>query len=108
MRLIDIDAVRLPKGFFEKVDNVPKFYEWLNEQPIVNAVEVVRCKECKHFPVGREEEGEYGWVTWPRDEYGFIDKVCPYYCEDNYYSKMPSKNGFCHEGEKKRWKFKMQ
>lgn len=29
MRLIDTDEVRLQKGFFEKVTNVPKFYEWL-------------------------------------------------------------------------------
>lgn len=49
MRLIDADAIRLKKGFFEKVDNVPKFYEWLDEQPTVDAVRVVRCKECKHF-----------------------------------------------------------
>lgn len=74
----------------------------IDELPSIDAMEVVRCKDCKHFPVGREEEEEYGWVTWPRDEYGFIDKVCPYYCEDNYYSQMPPKNGFCHEGEKKR------
>lgn len=33
MRLIDADAIKLQKGFFEKVDNVPKFYEWLNSLP---------------------------------------------------------------------------
>lgn len=33
MRLIDADAIKLPKGFFEEVDNVPKFYEWLNTLP---------------------------------------------------------------------------
>lgn len=48
MRLIDADAVRLPKGFFEKVDNVPKFYEWLRKQPTIDAVEVIRCEYCKH------------------------------------------------------------
>ena len=35
MRLIDADAIKLPKGFFEKVNNVPKFYEWLDELPTV-------------------------------------------------------------------------
>lgn len=25
MRLIDADAIKIPKGFFEKVDNVPSF-----------------------------------------------------------------------------------
>ena len=37
MRLIDADTIKLEKGFFEKVDNVPKFYEWLGEQPTVDA-----------------------------------------------------------------------
>lgn len=35
MRPIDADAIKLSKGFFEEVDNVPKFYEWLNEQPTI-------------------------------------------------------------------------
>ena len=37
MRPIDADAIQLPKGFFENVDNVPKFYEWLNSLPTVPA-----------------------------------------------------------------------
>lgn len=40
-RLIDANAIKLEKGFFEKVDNVPKFYEWLDEQPTVDAVPAV-------------------------------------------------------------------
>ena len=36
MRLIDADAIRLPKGFFEEVNNVPKFYEWLRKQPTIS------------------------------------------------------------------------
>lgn len=48
MRLIDADKIKLPQGFFEKIDNVPKFYEWLDKQPTVDAVEVVRCKNCIH------------------------------------------------------------
>lgn len=34
-RLVDADAIRLPKGFFENVDNVPKFYEWMNGLPTI-------------------------------------------------------------------------
>ena len=34
-RLVDADVIKLPKGFFEKVDNVPKFYEWLNSLPTI-------------------------------------------------------------------------
>lgn len=49
MRLVDADGIKLPKGFFEKIDNVPKFYEWLGTLPTVDAVEVVRCKDCKYY-----------------------------------------------------------
>lgn len=38
MRLIDADVIKIPKGFFEKVDNVPKFYDWLDDQPTVDPV----------------------------------------------------------------------
>lgn len=38
MRPIDADAIKLPKGFFENVDNVPKFYEWLNTIPTIDTV----------------------------------------------------------------------
>ena len=49
MRPIDTDAIKLPEGFFEKVDNVPKFYDWLNSLPTIDAVPVVRCKDCKYY-----------------------------------------------------------
>ena len=39
MRLVDTDAIKLPKGFFESVDNVPKFYEWLNTLPTIEPVQ---------------------------------------------------------------------
>lgn len=41
-RLVDADSIKLPKGFFEKVDNVPKFYEWLNSLPTTVPAEVER------------------------------------------------------------------
>ena len=37
MRLIDADEIKLPHGYFEKVDNVPKFYDWLDTLPTVEA-----------------------------------------------------------------------
>lgn len=46
-RYIEVEKIRPYKGFFEKVDNVPKFYEWLETLPTADVVEVVRCKECK-------------------------------------------------------------
>lgn len=55
MSLIDTDRITLPEGFFEKVDNVPKFYEWLSNIPTADAVEVVRCKHCKYHDFGKPD-----------------------------------------------------
>jgi hypothetical protein len=73
MRLIDADEIKLLQGFFEKIDNVPKFYEWLDEQPTVDA-EPVRhgywinepdryfhwhCSECGYVISGPHREFNY-------------------------------------------------
>ena len=34
-RLIDADALTLPRGFFESVTNVPRFYDWLANAPTI-------------------------------------------------------------------------
>ena len=56
MRLIDADTITLPKGFFEKVDNVQKFYDWLNKQPTIKQ-EKLTDDEKRIFlaAMGREE-----------------------------------------------------
>lgn len=77
MRLIDANAIKLEKGFFERVDNVPKFYEWLGKQPIIDAVPVVRCRGCKKW--NRYKDGIKGLC-------GHSDHVMPtredFYCAD--------------------------
>ena len=46
MRLIDADA--LPKEIsWDKIENTA-FWETINEQPTIDAVPVIRCKDCKH------------------------------------------------------------
>jgi len=47
MRLIDADAVKLPKGYFENVTTVPRFYEWLDTLPTIDAVPVKHRKWLK-------------------------------------------------------------
>ena len=96
-RLIDADKIKLPQGFFEKVDNVPKFYEWLDEQPTVDAVPLedyksmertvykltkaiadaspVRCKDCIHRPQWKNRV-LYPPGYWGEDE-ADIDWTCP-------------------------------
>lgn len=41
MRLIDTDTIKLPKGFFENVTNVPLFYKWLDTLPTIDAIPIV-------------------------------------------------------------------
>lgn len=52
-RYIDAENIRLPKGFFEKVNNVPKFYEWLDEQPTADVAEV---KHGKWLVIDNDED----------------------------------------------------
>ena len=58
MRLIDADEIRLPHGFFEKVDNVPKFYEWLGTLPTVD----VDSLNAKHEDIGYEKGYRDGYA----------------------------------------------
>ena len=56
MRLVAIDAVKLPEGFFEKVDNVPKFYEWLNSLPTINVESLTYGEHLIFLSAMRREE----------------------------------------------------
>lgn len=75
-RLIDANSIKLEKGFFEKIDNVPKFYEWLGKQPTVDAVQVTRCRDCKYW-----SHNTQFCSKWSN---GFVAHRTPYdyYCAD--------------------------
>ena len=38
MRLVDIDNLTVPKGFFENIDNIPKLFDWLESQVIEDKI----------------------------------------------------------------------
>ena len=61
MRLIDADEARLQRGFFERVTNVPKFYEWLDSLPTVDAVPVKHGKW--------ETPQRHGAITYDKHAY---------------------------------------
>lgn len=67
--------------------------------PTIDAVEVVRCKECKHRPIKEDVDGEnYGFnLIKPNDG----DELCPCLVSDGWYSWMPEDNFFCGYGERK-------
>ena len=61
--------------------------------PILNAEEVVRCKDCKHKPTG---SGVNHDIEFPEQDYR-----CPCRCEDYWYSWMPDDDWFCANGERR-------
>lgn len=63
----------------------------IDEEPSIDAVPVIRCKDCKHRPKG----------TGANHDLEFPDYVCPCQCEDYYYSWMPKDDWFCADGERK-------
>ena len=69
MRLIDAAAIKLSKGFFENVNNVPKFYEWLNTLPTIDAVPVVRRKDWFCAKGERKEDEQFNQQTGNTETY---------------------------------------
>ena len=82
-RLIDVDA------FLEKMKRTSRYFDVVfdvEEMPTVNAVEVVRCRECKHH-------------YWEQE---------PCHGKSVHYCKLPHMRGvevfkefFCYYGERK-------
>ena len=80
MRLIDADAMRddwLENGENEYVYDTNAVLDSIDSQPTVDAVEVVRCKDCKYF--------------------GLNDENVPY-CYNRFGLNDPEPNGFCSYG----------
>lgn len=103
MRLIDADALRKAhcedcaadvKADCEK-DPICSALMWVDESPTIDAVPVVRCKDCKYRP--KENGSLYGviWVEFPEEE------ICPFNCEDPFYNQMPEDDFFCARGERR-------
>ena len=97
MRLIDADALTI--DLFKKAmddalltgnaDMHSLLIQVVAHYPTIDAVEVVRCKDCKHRPY-RDDDGRLDG-----------DYVCPYLCDDPFYSIEPIDSWFCHRGERK-------
>ena len=62
--------------------------------PRVDAVPVVRCKDCVHAPI---QIGQYNHGK----DLDFPDEVCPFQCEDWWYNCAPDPNFYCADGERK-------
>lgn len=71
-----------------------EFCEKIDNAPTVDAVEVVRCKDCIHKPTG---SGVNHDIEFPEQDYR-----CPCRCEDYWYSWMPDDDWFCANGERRK------
>ena len=67
----------------------------LEEAPTIDAVPVVRCKNCKHRPI------DTGGHNYGQDLFFPDDEVCPCQCGDPWYSWMPKDDWFCANGERR-------
>lgn len=97
MRLIDADALLKSAGIFEatmgargcgkSILHLAKawLFNEVNKAPTIDAVEVVRCKDCKHY--GREQELCHGRVQR--------------FCELHKGLVIVDKHTFCSYGERR-------
>ena len=78
MRLIDLDSDYIQETLYRHAFKTRQdIEEWLNSAPIIDAVPVVRCKNCKYF--------------------GLNDENVPY-CSNPFGLDDPEPNGFCNYG----------
>ena len=75
MRLIDADALKF--DIMCVYGSNPQYINWLNHAPTVDAVPVIRCKDCKYF----------------------VDEEDQSYCIEMY--GQCSGNGFCAWAERR-------
>ena len=97
MRLIDADEAIINFGF--EWDDIPptieEFVRFLKKQPTVDAVEVVRCRDCKYWG---DEDGKLqhsDGVLFARC------KVHNYLIDGRHTGWCPTENDFCSYGERK-------
>ena len=52
MRLIDLDSDYIQETLYRRAFKTRQdIEEWLNNSPTIDAVPVVRCKDCKHYEI---------------------------------------------------------
>ena len=97
MRLIDADEAIINFGF--EWDDIPptreEFVRFLKKQPTVDAVEVVRCRECKYWGDEAGKLQHSDGVLFARC------KVHNYLIDGRHTGWGPTENDFCSYGERK-------
>ena len=94
-----IDANALKAWFFRPYSNEESYCNMdvakaIDNAPTVDAVPVVRCKECIHRPKMLDNHDDEFDLEFP-------DHKCPCQCEDGFYSWYPADDWFCADGERR-------
>ena len=102
MRLIDADELArshcVECTYYHTGKCLGKECDWdsighIRDAKTIDAVPVVRCKDCIHRPIGDPHEHD---VKPPKEE----DYKCPCLCQDDsWYSWIPDDDWFCGNGE---------
>ena len=77
MRLIDLDSEYIQETLYRRSFKTRQdIEEWLNNAPIIDAVPVVRCRECKWW----QEDDDIGHCDNPDglDNYAKPEDFCSY------------------------------
>lgn len=89
MRLIDADAIFNDCIYSDKTfERDMKIF--IDSFPTIDAVPVVRCKDCIHKP----QENAKHFAVFP-------DETCPCRSDDPWYSWVPQDNFYCAYGERR-------
>lgn len=67
-----------------------------NDMSTIEAVPIVRCKDCKYRPI------DTGVHNYGQDLDFPDDFKCPCKCDDPWYSWMPEDDWFCANGKRKK------
>lgn len=76
-------------------------YMDLNPQTI-DAVEVVRCKDCINRPFKIRNDRESNGFNLDARMKNNFEYYCPFMCEDGWYSIMPEDDFYCKNGQWRR------
>ena len=97
MRLIDADEAIINFGFEwdDVLPTIEEFVRFLKKQPTVDAVEVVRCRDCKYW-------GDEAGKLQRSDGLLFARCIMHNYLLDGRHTGWcPTENDFCSYGERK-------
>ena len=83
MRLEDFEVIIQWQWDTEKEKNTLRLKSNVNP--------LIRCKNCKHKPLEKDDPNFWKW-------YG-EDHICPWFCADTYYITIPPDDFFCAYGE---------